>query len=696
VRKKVFAVLVIVGLLVAMLSAALPVSAGPPVPEYEIMDIGPELRAWEPTLDRIVDPMPSELFSGADSGDGGSASTSAVVGEVKFWFGLDSYCGYYYFKPYELRAVGTYAEVWVALDLSWTVPPGEWICQDKPSDPRPAPVITNEQVQYILAEFDNNIYPTDTSFFGMPDYHDGAYSLLVAWGIVPPGYYDGDKVTIMIDNVRDENWYDHNYPLYIGGFFSPSYEAYFDRNMITIDAYDWLHRTGPNPPDDPPTYPARPFAYEGITAHEFEHLIHSDMDPNEESWVDEGCADFAEFLCGYAPALSSHIRDTAAYPENSLVVWEDQGGLEVLSDYGHAYLWTLYLYENFGGPFIQALVVNPDNGISGVNSTLAGFNVQRDFADLYHDWAVALLIDSKKPGGGRYQFENIDFNLDIGDPSAPNVEAFDTPGAPPWGTDYIWMDGDPKELAKFTFNGIDYTTFPTAWTSDGNVLWSGTGNLIDNWAIFEATGGGTLQFDTLWDLEDYWDFGFVQVSTDGGYTWTSLEDNEGYSTYDHDPNAHPKVVENLPGLTSWVPAWVTLTYDLSDYEGQDILIAFRLVTDWATYYGGWWIDNVYVDETLISDGSSTDPFMDITEVLPINNNFTVTFIGIKQVGRGNAYRVLTMRLDDVTEEGLFELNSVMRRSDEAVMLVTFDAPEGFTGYADYTYDFTYTNAGPKK
>jgi hypothetical protein len=29
------------------------------------------------------------------------------------------------------------------------------------------------------------------------------------------------------------------------------------------------------------------------------------------------------------------------------------------------------------------------------------------------------------------------------------------------------------------------------------------------------------------------------------------------------------------------------------------------------------------------------------------------------------------------------------------MLVTFDAPEGFTRYADYTYDFTYTNAGPK-
>jgi hypothetical protein len=30
------------------------------------------------------------------------------------------------------------------------------------------------------------------------------------------------------------------------------------------------------------------------------------------------------------------------------------------------------------------------------------------------------------------------------------------------------------------------------------------------------------------------------------------------------------------------------------------------------------------------------------------------------------------------------------------MLVTFDAPYDFSGYADYTYDFTFTNDGPKK
>jgi hypothetical protein len=308
-----------------------------------------------------------------------------------------------------------------------------------------------------------------------------------------------------------------------------------------------------------------------------------------------------------------------------------------------------------------------------------------------------VLIDSKQ-ANYRYGFEEIDVEIDIGTADAPNPDAYDWPGAPPWGTDYIWVDGDPKDLAKFTFNGVDYTIFPTAWTSDGDVLWGGTGNLIDNWAIFEATGGGTLTFDTYWDIEDYWDFGFVQVSTDGGHTWTSLA-NE-YTTDVHDPNAHPKVVENLPGLTSWscfveADCWVNMSFDLSAYPG-DILLAFRYVTDWATLYEGWYVDNVYVDDTLISDGSDASIFMDITEVVPINNDFTVTFVGMKGKGNGNQYKVHTMKLDGMTEDGLFELNKILNWANEAVMLVTFDAPEGFTGYADYTYDFTYTNAGPKK
>ena len=52
--------------------------------------------------------------------------------------------------------------------------------------------------------------------------------------------------------------------------------------------------------------------------------------------------------------------------------------------------------------------------------------------------------------------------------------------------------------------------------------------------------------------------------------------------------------------------------------------------------------------------------------------------GIKANGQGNEYKALTMKRNNVTEVGLFELNKVLRWSNKAALLVTFDAPESFT------------------
>lgn len=607
-----------------------------------------------------------------------------VVGDVATWLALDDYEGYYYFKDFELKAVGTYGEVWVAVDLGY--PEG---------DPRDDPEVTQAQIDYLLAEFDANMYPLETDFFGMPDYHDGSNSLLEAWGYVPPGYYAGDRLAIMIDNVRDDSYYDPTYPNYIAGFYSPTFEAYFDRNMMSIDSHDWANRVGPDG--------TRPFLYESVFAHEFQHLIHDDNDSDEETWVNEGMSMFAEWLTGYVIDDDPYDTFTDQYPENGLIWWGDQGGREIVADYGLVYLWTLYLYEHFGGgPFIQALATNEANGVASIEETLADFGYDATFSDVFQDFRVACLVDSAMsfdlpffPWGmwfGRgmdwvhpYEFKNAEVDLNIDTP-----EAYDTPGAPPWGTDYIKVT-EQGALKKLKFDGIDEFQQPTQWTSDGDVIWSGTGDLIDHWAIFEAPGGGTLSFDTLWDIEDYWDFGFVQVSTDGGATWTSLWDNEGYSTDVTDPSAHPKVVENVPGLTSWVDEWLTLTYDLSVYAGQDILIGFRYVTDWATTYGGWWIDNVYVDDTLISDCSNTSAFQDITQITPVDPEFDVTLVGMYERFGKERYIVRDMTLDEVTEEGWGYMSGLVRMGGYAVLLVSMEVPEEYSTlfYGDYTYDIGY-------
>ena len=189
----------------------------------------------------------------------------------------------------------------------------------------------------------------------------------------------GDKIVTLVDNVRDDNFYDFPAaPTYIAGFFWSALNEYLDRNVMTIDAFDWLHRTGAAPADAPTadlctSRPARPYLYEGVFAHEYQHLLQYYTDPNEVNFVNEGLSDFAETVTGYANSNAtvfqagpqSHLycfngfgtvttpyntnpRDCGG-PENSLTLWGDEGsGNEILADYGNAWSFMLYLYDHYG------------------------------------------------------------------------------------------------------------------------------------------------------------------------------------------------------------------------------------------------------------------------------------------------------------------------------------------------------------
>jgi bacillopeptidase F (M6 metalloprotease family) len=238
-------------------------------------------------------------------------------------------------------------------------------------------------------------------------------------------------------------------------------------------------------------------------------------------------------------------------------------------------------------------------------------------------------------------------------------------------------------LAGFEFNGV---RFNPDWSYDGDVWYSGDGDLLDNWAIFEATGvtaTSELTFDTYWDIEDNWDFGFVQVSTDNGANWTSL--SNAYTSGVIDPQGHPDIAANLPGLTSWscyveADCWVNMSFDLSAYDGQDILIAFRFMTDWGFTYEGWYVDNVFVD------GTEYDDFVSYAEFSGIENLYTVTLVGERTNAGEQEYAVETILSDDYMGS-VDDFKYILDDYNTVYMLVTFDAPEGATSYADYSFEF---------
>lgn len=703
-----------------------PAKAAPAIPSSiaaysDVIDVGTKLRAEDPstiTIDQSsIDQAKADLAaSGATAAGSGSAGTAsyAGTGTQQFFLGLDDYYGRYRVKPFTLRAVGAHGEIWVANDLNFPT-----------NDPRNPVVVTDEQISYLLDQYDKDMFPTEEQFFGQATVRDGSNAILPGFLGLPADYYkaaDGSSRTmILIDNIRDDSYYNSSYPFYIAGFFSPSFSVYMDRNIISIDAYDWANRVGPNtsPWRGSDQTKWRPFLYEGTFAHEYQHLIHHDLDAAEENFVNEGMSDFAEFLTGYSnPNTDGHIRFFADHPENSLVAWGDQGDLEILGDYGIAYLFQLYLNEHFGGgPFIQSLARNQKQGIDGISATLAAFGYKKTFNDVYRDFSLALLADSSKVKAQkdkRYYFASVDPKLTLFNPDGTlNPEAYDFPGAPAWGADYLVLQ-QPKDLEDVRFNGVDFLPNPWKVVADpldptAKALWGGQGDLMDNFLVapLDLTGKTTagLSFDTLYDIEGAWDYGFVQVSTDGGKTWTSLANADTRS--DVDPNGHPTVFANVPGFTGtsgMPPAWTHEAFDLTSYAGQRIYVAFRYVTDWGTNGNGilatpgWYLKNIALDGAVLADGSSTVGLMSLDQLNKNYVNYMVSFVGVRKDRNRDKYKIKTMPVFNVTQEDRRELEDIFHdeATDYVVMLVTYAAPAGATAYADYTLDVQRDDHGRHK
>ncbi|MCP4229644.1 MAG: T9SS type A sorting domain-containing protein [bacterium] len=199
----------------------------------------------------------------------------------------------------------------------------------------------------------------------------------------------------------------------------------------------------------------------GVVAHEFEHMIHWLYDSNESPWVDEGCGELAMFLFGHPDDISSFNSN----PDDDLTDWGGQW-----TDYIQTYLWTLYLYEQYGGEdTIYDLVHEPANSVAGVNNTLAANGYSEDMADVFDDWVIANYLDNDDPGffGGKYGYSGEDlppFNPFATYSSFP-VDASATVNH--WASDYVLYEGGTKDVDEIVLSyashssngstGYDYT-----------------------------------------------------------------------------------------------------------------------------------------------------------------------------------------------------------------------------------------------
>lgn len=536
-----------------------------------------------------------------------------------------------------LRAVSEFVEIWVANDLSF--PEGD-IRNDDPYNT----MITDEMVTYLADEFDK-MYTILTGYYGTPADRDGTDTIFeyyyYTFGVFGPEYFDWinttapQRVILKIFNIVDDNYFDPTYPSYVAGYFSSQYtNDYYNRNMINIDSWRWWQRLGAEGHQwfldtAPELEVTRPNLYESVTAHEYQHNIHADQLPGDYTYMNEASSLFAEPLCGYE-LDAGQIEWFLATPDNSLTQWGDQGGINILADYGAAFLWALYLTDHYGINFMGQYTQGGIVGIDGINALLEPFG--KDFYDVFHDWRLANLLQMDSGPYG-YELDELlainaeavlDFNelepltiheinarqlnwksasdilgetYTIGTTSVPKGYATETFNVGAFGTDYI-MFSNLKGLSTFWIDGDDDIEVP-GWTYDDvGVYWySGAGDLMHTLIsaeVFVDPADPYLTLTTYWDIEDNWDFGFIQVSTEGKWDseWVSLENAN--TTSIHDISAINDAVDNLPGLTGWSVDVAEITFDMSAYAGQTVHLGFRFVTDWATFFEGWYLFSAIV------------------------------------------------------------------------------------------------------
>jgi len=180
-------------------------------------------------------------------------------------------------------------------------------------------------------------------------------------------------------------------------------------------------------------------------------------------------------------------------------------------------------------------------------------------------------------------------------------------------------------------------------STDGNSWWCGDediGGYLDSWVqyldtpVFNVPAGSSLSADMRWGIESFagvsgvngeclnggpidgWDQANVQISTDGGLSFMTINGSDPYDF----GCGYGTVYNGLVGLPGWGgnSMWHNVNFDLSAYSGQDVIIRFAFYSDPAystiddTAIDGFQVDNIVVSGGAFSDTGDDDETMNVS------------------------------------------------------------------------------------
>ncbi len=330
---------------------------------------------------------------------------------------------------------------------------------------------------------------------------------------------------------------------------------------------------------------------ESILAHEFQHMIRANVDGNEDTWMDEGFSTFTALALGY-PGSDSFAWEYLAYPGDQLNAWTENGARG--ADYGAALLLLTYFYERYGLHGVQLLSADPANGLAALDNTLAALG-EPDANTFFADWTLANALMDPRLADGRYGYTLLSSSTGALPYPLPLPYAGMLQPLNQYAAAYYHLLPPMNTTALDIQLSVPQTValLPVEAASGRQMWYSNRGDQSDTTLTraFDLRGvsAATLEYSVWHHLEQWWDYGYVLVSTDDGATWTALE--SAHTTRDN-----PHGTAYGPGYTGESGGWQRESVSLDAYAGQEILLRFEVITDDAINQPGMAVDAVAIPE----------------------------------------------------------------------------------------------------
>ena len=405
--------------------------------------------------------------------------------------------------------------------------------------------------------------------------------------------------------------------------------------------------------------------YQQVLAHELQHLIHWNHDPTEETWVNEGLSELAVVVSGFGHRPVTGFTDRYA---KSLVHWPLNEALSAY--YGGSGLFMHYMAEHYSTDgTLMALISEEANGIEGINNYLRNSNFNTTFDKVFKDWVIANLLDEDS---GRYGYSNLNVQAKIG--KLLERESSVHSSIPEYSVEY-WEVNDFDGKVTIQFEGESTTSLLPVDIGSEECWWSNAGDAIDSSMVVDVDLGHLVnpvfEYSIWYDIEKNWDYGYFQISIDGGKTWNVLP-----SKYTSDDNPIGNAFG--PGYTGQSGGWLRERIDLKNYSGEkDLFIRFQYITDDAINGSGLCIKGMQISSDM--SPSIKELEVNVNGFHSIDNIVSQNFI-VQIIEQGDQNTVSSIIMDDNNVGQIVVAPSDM--TDTLVVAVASMAPKTL-GRANY-------------